>query len=270
MGRVVILGGSVGLGGAVILAARAALRAGAGLVTAALPRSIHTAFAAACPESMTLPLPDDDDGALTAEGLPKLLPLLERAQALVLGPGLGRAPATGALVAAALARFTGPHVIDADGLWHLAEDRARLAAGAAGRVLTPHAGEFARLRAALGQPDGEPEAEVRAFARAVPGVLVRKGPGSWIAEGERVARNSTGNPGMAKGGSGDVLSGVIGALLGRGDPPLVAARRGVWLHGRAGDRARDRLGAESMIATDIIDELPAAFLESAGAPDGGV
>ncbi len=261
MGRVLIVGGSLGLSGAVILAARATLRSGAGLVTAAIPTQIHSAFESACVEGMSLPLPDDADGTLTAEGLARLELYLGRADALVLGPGLGRSPGTGPLFAGILDVYKGPHLIDADGLWHLARDPRRLADGAAGRVLTPHACEFALLRSALGAAEDDPEFEVDAFARAVPGVILRKGPRTQIAEGVHSVRNSTGNAGMATAGSGDVLSGVIGALLARGDPPFVAARRGAWLHGRAGDRARDRIGEESLIASDLIDELPAAFRE---------
>jgi len=268
MGRVLLVGGSTGLSGAVILAARAALRSGAGLVVAAVPRSIEPVFATACLEATSVPLPDDAEGSLIAAGISRLEAELGRADALVLGPGLGRAAGTGALVALILDRFTGPHLIDADGLWHLARDPARLAAGSPTRILTPHDGEFERLRDALGHPPADPGIEVRTFARAVPGVLLRKGPGSRIAEGERLARNLTGNPGMATGGTGDVLSGIIGALLGRGDPPFVAARRGAWLHGRAGDLARDRIGEESLIASDLIDELPVAFREMGKALDG--
>jgi len=268
MGRVIILGGSTGLSGAVVLAARAALRSGAGLVVAAVPRSIQAVVAAGCIEATSITLPDDAEGTLVPAALPRLAPELERATALVLGPGLGRAAATGELVALVLERFAGPHVVDADGLWHLARDGKGLAAGSPARVLTPHEGEFARLREALALPAADPGSEVRAFAHAVPGVLLRKGPQSRIAEGERIARNPTGGPALATAGTGDVLSGIIGALLGRGDPPFVAARRGAWLHGRAGDLARDRLGAESVIASDLIDELPVAFREMERAVGG--
>ena len=268
MGRVLIIGGSPGLSGAVILAARAALRSGAGLVTAAVPHSIALPFDVACLEGMSLSLPEDQNGAATAAGFALLEPLLDRADAVVLGPGLGRFPATEPLFAQVLDRYTGPLVIDADGLWHLARDRARLEEPKGPRVLTPHDGEFSTLRDAAGVDAAGVEAAERdreslAFARVIPGVLVRKGPQSRIVEGNRIATNPTGNPGLATGGSGDVLAGVIGALLGRGDSGFVAARRGTWLHGRAGDRVRDRLGVESMIASDVIDELPGAFLDLA-------
>lgn len=277
MGRVLVVGGSPGMSGAVVLACRAALRSGAGLVTAALPASIRIPFEASCLEGMCVALPDGPDGAPSGEGIDILLPHLERADAVVLGPGIGRSAATEPLFSAILDRYKGPHVVDADGLWHLAQDAARLAAGSSARVLTPHEGEFARLADALGLsrvPVDEPlddgrDAECRAFAARVPGVLLRKGPGTRIASGESLDRNPTGNPGLAAGGSGDVLSGILGALLARGDSPHVAARRGAWLHGLAGDIARDERGEESMIASDVIEALPGAFLAMAAATDGG-
>jgi len=267
MGRVLIVGGSAGLIGAVLLAARAALRSGAGLVTAAIPGSERTAFDAACWEAMSRPLPEDDEGCLVAGAFERLVPLLDAADALVLGPGLGRSPATEALFARVLDRYKGPHVIDADGLWHLARDRARLERGGRRRILTPHDAEFDRLRTALGLRRLGRRDEACEFAERIPGVLLRKGPGTLIATADRTVVNRTGNPGLATGGTGDVLSGIIGALLGRGDPPEIAARRGAWLHGRAGDRARDRLGMESMIASDVIEELPGAIREMEGAVD---
>ena len=271
MGRVLIVGGSRGMAGAVILAARAALRSGAGLVTAALPSSLVATFDGACLEAMSISLPEDPEGSATAAGLRTLAPHLDRTDALVIGPGFGRAETTEALFRAVIDRYNGPHVIDADGAWFLARAPETLAAGSDTRVLTPHDGEFARLLDGLGSQHAalthrhDRERSTTAFAAAVPGVLVRKGPRTRIACGDEIAINETGNPGLATGGTGDVLAGVIGGLLARGDRPWVAARRAVWLHGRAGDRARDRLGEESLIASDAIEELPGAFLEMAAA-----
>jgi hydroxyethylthiazole kinase-like uncharacterized protein yjeF len=268
-GHLLIVGGSRGLSGAVILCARAALRAGAGLVTAALPRTQALPFDVACPEAMSIPLPEGAEGGATAEGVAHLATAIERADALVIGPGLGRGEGADALFRSLLSRYNGPHLIDADGLWHLARADALLRAGAADRVLTPHDGEFGRLRETLGQPADTRERECALFARTVPGVLVRKGAGTRIVEGERCVVNETGNPGLASGGTGDVLAGVIGALLARGEAPFAAARRGAWLHGRAGDLARDRLGEESMIATDVVEALPRAFgAPGESSPDG--
>lgn len=259
VGRVLVIGGSAGLGGAVTLAVRAALRSGAGLVTAAIPRSLCPSFDAACVEGMSLPLPEDDHGAMTLDALPILQPFLENADTVIFGPGWGRAPATEALFPELLSRYTGPHVIDADGLWYLARDARLLQTGDAQRVLTPHDGEFARLSQNSSLKLDPQRSLSHQFAAAVPGILVRKGPGTRIFEGSRMATNPTGNSGLATAGSGDVLSGIIGSLLARGETPWVAARRGVWLHGLAGDIARDRLGEESMIASDVIEELPRAF-----------
>jgi len=259
VGRVVVVGGSPGLGGAVILAVRAALRSGAGLVTAAIPTSLSTSFDTACVEGMSLPLQEDRHGAMTLDALPALQSVLEKADAVVFGPGWGRTTATEALFPELLTLYTGPHVIDADGLWFLARDANLLQNGNAQRVLTPHDGEFTRLSQNSALNFDPQESLSRQFAAKVSGVLVRKGPGTRIFEGTRMATNPTGNPGLATAGSGDVLSGIIGALLALGETPWVAARRGVWLHGLAGDFARERLGEESMIASDIIEELPRAF-----------
>ena len=259
-GRLLIIGGSPGLSGAVILAARAALRSGCGLVTAALPTEQVTPFDTAVPEAMSLTLPADPEGAATGAGERILAPALEQADAVVLGPGLGRARPTEALFAAVLDRYNGPTVIDADGLWFLAGDRERRLSpvGDPDRrtawVLTPHAREFERLAGS----------DCANFVAQWPGVLVAKGPRTEVRQGDRTAENETGGPALATGGTGDVLAGVIGAFLARGEEPWLAARRGVWVHGLAGDRAGQRCGEESVIASDVIAELPNAIRVAKG------
>lgn len=262
MGRVLIAGASPGLTGAVVLAAGAALRSGAGMVTCAVPAALDPIVEAAKPaEAMTLPLPDRGLGIAAPDAIPLLAERLPAFDAVLIGPGLGRAKESAAFFAALMALVAGAHVIDADGLWHLAGARALLERGHHLRVLTPHTGEMRRLLAAIGAPE-TPRAEcARGFAARIPGTLVLKGPHTLIADSGTCHENPTGNPGMATAGAGDVLAGMIAAMLARGDRPLAAASRAVYLHGRAGDLARDRFGEESLIASDITAALPDAIRE---------
>jgi NAD(P)H-hydrate epimerase len=257
-GHVLIVGGSLGLTGAPVMAARSALRAGAGLVTCACPGHVAPIVAGHLVEAMTWPLPIDAAGCIAAEGERMLRSAAQRFQALVIGPGLGRHERTVAFVRTFLDGLTSPVVIDADALLALGEG-CRMAPTF---VATPHPGEFGRM---TGTSSAEVQAARReracAFAAANPGVLVLKGHETIVAAADRLYVNDTGNPGMATGGSGDVLSGVIGALLGQGFDPFDAAQLGVWLHGRAGDLARDRVGEDSLIASDIIRALPRACRE---------
>lgn len=258
MGHLLIVGGSPGLTGAVVLCARAALRCGVGCVTCAVPASLNSIIEVLCLEPMSLPLPEDGSGTLGPESMSVLATRLDRYDAIVVGPGLGRAARTGHFQRELLAALERPHVIDADALWHLAADPASAVIPRAPRVLTPHAGELARLQGTAEAPAAGAAHRVLAHPRVV---LVRKGPNTEVEwEGQRY-RNDTGNPGLAKGGTGDVLAGMVGAFLARGDTPWDAAVRGVWLHGRAGDHAAARLGQESVIASDVIAALPEALLE---------
>ena len=267
MGRLLVIGGSPGLLGAPLLSARAALRSGTGLVTVAVPESLHgEASLEKTDEAMSAPFADGGAGILVAEAIGDLLTAGRNADAWVIGPGLGRQQQTTGALGELFAAIDAPILVDADGLWHLAADRAMLRALDEKTVLTPHAGEMARLREALGQPEDTDEEMCRRFLEEVPAVVALKGPLTLIASSEGNWRNPTGNAGMATAGSGDVLAGVIGALLARGDSPTVATRRGCWLHGRAGDIAAERLGEESLIAGDIIEALPEAFKDHGPAP----
>lgn len=256
-GHLLIVGGSVGYTGAPCLCAAAAVRGGAGLVSLGVPRSIYPAAAVKCDEAMPFPLADDADGRLSAAALPVIRAKLERCAALAVGPGLGRGEETGALVRALTRDCPCPLVADADALWALSGDLTALREARAA-VLTPHAREFALLG---GDPDGDRRKEAAAFAREYGCCLVLKGHETVAAfpDGE-IYVNHTGNPGMAKGGTGDVLTGLIGALLCQ-LPLRRAVKTAVWLHGRAGDRCAEELGEYGMTASDLVRALPLAMKE---------
>ena len=259
-GHLLVFAGSEGKSGAAILAARAALRAGAGLVTAAVPESLLAVVEAASPESMTVPLPQGGAGGVGGAGLEALQRAVEGKDALAVGPGLGRDPETIATVRRLVEETPLPLVLDADGVNAFAGEAARLTRRGAATVVTPHPMELARL---LGVPKEEILADRPAAARRAAeetgAVVVLKGHLTLIADPEGgVGVNPTGNPGMATGGTGDVLTGVVGSLLAQGLDPAQAAQVGVYLHGDAGDRAAAR-GEAGMIAGDLLDELPAAW-----------
>ena len=259
-GRVLVVAGSRGMSGAAVLAAGAALRGGAGLVYLAVPQELQPVVASVNPCYLTAGLPQDDDGRLAAAAEDHLLVLARDKDVIAVGPGLGHGPAVTALVSALLARAAAPLVIDADGLNALAGHTDRLRGRTAPTILTPHPGEFARL---LGTDIQTVQAQRRdlavRFAAGHGVVLVLKGHGTVVTDGRRVFLNHTGNPGMASGGTGDVLTGLISALVGQRLEPFAAAQLGVYLHGLAGDLARDDLGEVSLIASDLLDYLPRAF-----------
>ena len=258
-GAVVVAGGSSGLTGAPCLAAEAAARAGAGYVTACVPGSLSTIFEIRLLEGMTRSLPDDG-GALGPDGVDAVLEAVERADALVLGPGLGRAEASLEFARAVAARAPAPLLLDADGLNAHAGRLADLAGRDGPTVLTPHAGEMARLL------DTESEVVERArvqharqAAEAADAVIVLKGDDTIVADpGGRVAVSAGGSGGLATAGTGDVLSGVTGAMLAKDLDPFTAACAAVWLHSTAGARAAEARSAEGLIARDVIEELPRA------------
>ena len=257
-GHVVIAGGSPGLMGAPAMAALASMRAGAGYVTACLPASQAQIVDSQLPEAMTRSLPDER-GSLTAQGAEAALEALSRAGALVLGPGLGREPGAVDLARELAARAPLATLIDADGLNAHAGRLADLSARQAPTILTPHAGELARL---LGLESAEVEQErlrhARAAAELSGAVVVLKGDDTLIAAPDgRVAVSPGGAPALATAGSGDVLSGVIAALLAQRLEPFVAASAGVYLHLQAGREAARRLGnPDGAIASDVIAALP--------------
>ena len=265
-GRVLVVAGSRGMSGAAGLCASAALRGGAGLVKVAVPQGIWQLIAAANPCYLTVPITGDGEGRLCKESLPELLDVLRGETVTVFGPGLGQNADLPDVLAEVLRADAAPLVLDADGLNALAKRLDVLKDNQRPLVLTPHPGEFARLTAA-----SIPEIQARRqecavrFAEQHKVVVVLKGHGTVVTDGDRVYINATGNPGMATGGTGDVLAGLIAALIGQGLEAFAAAQLGVYLHGLAGDRARDALGEPSLIATDLLDHLPGAFRQHAAA-----
>ena len=274
-GHLLIAAGSVGKTGAAVLAAGGALRAGAGLVTVATPEPCLAVVAGARPEAMTEPLPSTPGGGFDEAGLPRLLELAGERDAVVLGPGLGQDPGTRALVRVFVRECPVPLVIDADGLNALAAGGGEASALDALRrgaptILTPHPGEMARLvgaRASEVQRE-RPERAV-ALARETGAVVVLKGERTLVAEPSgRAAVAATGNPGMATGGTGDILAGVVGSLLAR-HGALLSATAAVVVHGRAGDLAARERGEEGMTAGDVVEALPAAIESVRRAAGGG-
>ena len=265
-GHVLVAGGSAGFGGAPALAALAALRAGAGLVSAALPASLVCGpIAVLAPEAMAHPI-DETGGHIRENAFLTWLFARRRFDVVAIGPGLGQSPDTAAIVSALLKMADQPLVLDADALNLIAATGDGLAAMAEIdsplRILTPHHAEAARL---LGRSVADVVADrvgaVRELAERSRAIVVLKGRGTLVARpgGARPAICLEGNPGMATGGSGDVLTGVVAALWGQGMEPFDAARHGARLHAAAGDIAAAKVGERPLIARDIIDALPAAF-----------
>ncbi len=265
-GHVLVVAGSRGMSGAAVLCASAALRGGAGLVTLAVPAELLPLVAPANPCYLTLPLPGDGDGRLSTPCVEAVLSAARSCTVTVMGPGLGKSEGTSRLVVEALAQIPTPLVLDADALNLLVGHLDQLRDRKAPTVLTPHPGEMGRLLGCSTDivQDGRQALGVR-FADDVGSVLVLKGHETLVTDGARLYRNTTGNPGMATGGAGDVLTGLIGALVGQGLESFAAAQLGVYLHGLAGDLARDELGEPSLIASDLLDQLPRAFLAHARA-----
>jgi ADP-dependent NAD(P)H-hydrate dehydratase / NAD(P)H-hydrate epimerase len=260
-GHVLLAGGSRGLTGAPQMAAHAAMRAGAGYVTACVPESLQAILATAGPpELMTRGLPDED-GGLTADGVQDVLEASKRGGALALGPGLGRSDGAVQFARELAHEAKVPLVLDADGLNAHAGRLSELAARTSSTVLTPHAGELGRLLEVSSEEiERERLRHVCAAAEQAQAVVVLKGDDTLIAEPSgRVAVNPGGSPALATAGTGDVLTGVIAALLATGLDPFTAAAAGVWLHAEAGREAARRQGAnEGVLASDVIAALPAA------------
>lgn len=251
-GRILILAGSEGFTGAPALAARAALRSGAGLIFTGVPRTVYPIVAAKLDAPMVFPLPDEN-GRLSPDALDVILEKLETADACLLGPGLGRSPGVDTLVLELIRRCRCPLVLDADGINAAAGHIDVLRGAACPVILTPHEGEFRRLTQA---PETDRITGAMTLARETGAVVLRKGHETVITDGKKTYVNRTGNAGMATGGSGDVLAGILAALLGQGIPPLEAAAAAAWLHGTAGDRAAGRLGQYAMGPLDLLEALP--------------
>lgn len=258
-GRVLIVGGSRGMAGAVSLAGMAALRSGAGLVKLAVGGSCQMTVASFEPSYMTLALPEDENGSISGEALGTILELAESHDAVACGPGLSRSAALNTLVLKLFQKVACPLVLDADALNALAEQE-EWGKPPGPRVLTPHPGEFGRLvQKSIQEVQQNREAEAARLAQQRQVIVVLKGHHTCISDGQQLAINPTGNPGMASGGSGDVLTGILAGLLGQKLSPWEATRLGVYLHGLAGDVAAEKFGQESMIASDLVASIPAAM-----------
>lgn len=264
-GRVLVVAGSRGMSGAAVLCGSAALRAGAGLVKIALPESILHIVAPCNPCYMTVPLPEDLEGRLMIEALAEVTSLVRASDIAAIGPGLGRNEDLAELLPKLIQRVETPIVLDADGLNAFAEKPETLKKHKGPLILTPHPGEFARLLGTDTKAVQSGRAELAGrFASEFGVILVLKGQGTIVSDGRRAYRNTTGNPGMATGGTGDVLTGVIAALWGQGLDAFEAAQLGVHVHGRAGDLASAHLGEPGLIATDLLTYLPEALREALG------
>lgn len=250
-GRVLILGGSVGYTGAPRLAANAALRCGSGLIHVGVPDAVYPIVATGLTEPMPFPLPSDGK-RLVSQALEEILPLLQRCDACLLGVGMGTSAQTQALVLELLHHSKIPLVVDADGINVLSGHIDVLRETACPVILTPHDGEFARLG---GQMDAARLDATAQLARETGKIILRKGHRTVITDGHRFCINHTGNPGMATGGSGDVLGGILVSLLGQGLPPLEAAAAGAFIHGLAGDLCAETIGEYGMTPSDMIQAV---------------
>jgi NAD(P)H-hydrate epimerase len=264
-GHVLVIAGSRGMAGAAALCGAGALRSGAGLVRIATAAEVQPTVASFEPSYMTYPLPCDTRGRIQFEAArPELEGLIDPATVIAVGPGLGQSQEIEQLLRFLILETDKPLVIDADGLNALAGQTELLGGLKRPAIITPHPGEFARLS---GVPVKTVQAErvERAAALAAlaePLVVVLKGAGTVVTDGKRYFVNTTGNPGMATGGSGDVLTGVIAALVGQKLPAFEAAQLGTFIHGVAGDIARDHHGETGLIAGDIVDALPDAYVHT--------
>ena len=251
-GKVLLLCGSRGFTGAAYLAAMGALRTGAGLTFLGVPESIYAIEAVKLNEPVVFPLPEEN-GKLSADAVPEILERLPQMDAVLIGCGLGQSPGTQAVVKAVLEYAKCPVVVDADGINVLKEHKDILRGRAAPTILTPHDGEFLRFGGKLSE---DRMASAVSFSKEWNCHLLLKGHRTCITDGSAGYINHTGNPGMAVGGSGDVLAGMIVSLLGQGIPPLEAAACGAWLHGAAGDLCAAEMGQYGMLPTDMFTRIP--------------
>lgn len=251
-GKILLLCGSKGYTGAAYLAAMGALRSGAGLVFLGVPESIYEIEAIKLNEAIVFPLPDAE-GKLSNRAIPEILERLSRMDAVLIGPGLGQSEGTFAAVKAVLENAFCPVVLDADGINTIAAHKDILRGRTNPTILTPHAGEFARLGGVIGESR---VAAAEKMSKDLGCILLLKGHNTVITDGENTYINPTGNPGMAVGGSGDVLSGIITAFLGQGVAPLEAAACGAWVHGAAGDICAAEIGQYGMLPSDMVNVLP--------------
>ena len=251
-GKILLLCGSRGYTGAAAFAAMGSLRTGAGLVYLIVPESIYAIEAVKLLEPVIYPV-SDDDGMYSCSAVEEILQMLPGKDAVLIGPGMGQSQGTLAVTKAVLENYFGPVVLDADGINILTEHKDILRGRTSPTILTPHLGEFRRLG---GSSSDDRVASAMKLANDLGVIILLKGHKTVITDGSTVYLNTTGNPGMATGGSGDVLAGMIVSLLGQGLQPLEAAACGAWLHGAAGDICADEIGEYGMLPSDMINVLP--------------
>jgi len=270
-GRVLVLAGSPGMTGAAYLCSKAALRSGSGIVTLGIPESLNPIMEVKLTCVMTYPLPETKESTLSRSGRKAILKLCETHDVVALGPGLSQQPETRELIIWLIKNIDRTMVIDADGLNALADNVNVLHRIKQNIVLTPHPGEMSRLTGLRSAKDVQKERLNTAtqFVKSIQKklgdekklVLVLKGDKTIVADYGRIYVNRTGNPGMATAGVGDVLTGIVVSLIGQGLDVFDASQLGVYIHGLAGDIAAKKKGELSMIASDIIDYLPDAFIK---------
>jgi NAD(P)H-hydrate epimerase len=260
-GKVCIIAGSIGMGGAAALAGKAALRAGAGLVRVATPKSILPIVASIEPSFTTIPLPEDNAGRIAANAANTILNLIPDNDCIAFGPGLGITQGVCSVLQRLLEQKGLRLIIDADGLNNLSKINDWPRQSKADIILTPHPGEMKRLWAGLFRTTlpADRQSQAAQLANKTGTTVVLKGKGTIVTDGEKLYVNKTGNPGMATAGAGDVLTGIITALIGQGLSNFDAATLGAYVHGLAGDIAAKKFGQISLIATDIIESLADTF-----------
>ena len=251
-GKLLLLCGREGYTGAAALATMGALRSGAGLVYLGVPRCIYAIEAVKLTEAVVFPLPCKDGGfsSSAATEIRKRLPDMD---AVLIGPGMGQSEGTLDVLATVLEEYTGTVVVDADGINLLSQHKYLLRGRTGVTIVTPHDGEFVRLAGSLSADRAN---DAAALAKNLGCIVVLKGHETLITDGEVCYRNHTGNPGMAVGGSGDVLAGMVASLVGQGISPLEATAAAVWLHGAAGDACAKELGQYGMLPTDMLKAIP--------------
>ena len=263
-GRVLVVAGSPGMTGAGCLCCRAALRSGAGVVLWAIPRGVNPTCETLCVEAMTLPLPETQGGALAMAARESIVEAAREADCVVLGPGMPVAGETGELMRLLIPEIYPTLVLDGGALSAMGDDFMILKKRQGATILTPHPGEMGRLiKKTSAQVQEDRKGLAMKYAKFTGAIVALKGEDTIVTDGQSFHVNTTGNPGMATAGAGDVLCGVVAALIGQGLAPLDAARLGVHLHGRAGDLAMVRKGVHGLVSSDIVENLPDAFLQYA-------
>ena len=251
-GKILLLCGSRGYTGAATLAAMGALRSGAGLVYLVVPESIYEIEAAKLTEPIIFPVADEN-GAYSCTAVSCIQEMTKGKNAVLIGPGIGQTKGAESVVRSVLESFEGPVVLDADGINVMCAHKDILRGRTSPTILTPHDGEFQRFGGTL---TNDRIASAASLASELGIIILLKGPNTVVTDGVNCYINPTGNPGMATGGSGDVLAGIITALLGQGLPPLEAAACGAWLHGAAGDICAEEIGQYGMLPSDMLNVLP--------------